>query len=90
MSPALALLPIVSKKTDLILTLVMTNSESWIVLLSVVSHTVISAIKMHQKIDAIFVDDGVAHYHIVYDDGDEEEVYRDEAIALLLAANGFD
>jgi len=42
------------------------------------------------KIDAIFVDGGVAHYHIVYDDGDEEEVYRDEAIALLLAANGFD
>ena len=28
--------------------------------------------------------------YIVYDDGDEEEVYRDEAIALLLAANGFD
>jgi hypothetical protein len=33
---------------------------------------------------------GVAHYHIVCDDGDEEEVNRDEAIALLLAANGFD
>ena len=43
-----------------------------------------------EVIDAIFVDGGVAHYHIVYDDGDEEEVYRDEAIALLLAANGFD
>ena len=54
MSPALALLPIVSKKTDLILTLVMTNSESWIVLLSVVSHTVISTKKTHQNIDVIF------------------------------------
>jgi len=42
------------------------------------------------EIDAIFVDGGVAHYHVVHDDGDEEEVYRDEAIALLLAANGFD
>jgi hypothetical protein len=44
------------------------------------------------EIDAVFVDGGVAHYHyhIVYDDGDEEGVYRDEAIALLLAANGFD
>ena len=26
---------------------------------------------------------------IVYGDGDEEEVYKDEAIVLLLAANGF-
>jgi hypothetical protein len=43
------------------------------------------------KIDAVFVDDGVAHYRIVYDDGGEEkEVYKDEAIQLLLAANGFD
>ena len=44
------------------------------------------------EIDAIFVDGGVAHYHVVYDDLDldEEEVYRDEAIALLLAVNGFD
>jgi hypothetical protein len=42
------------------------------------------------KINAVFVDDGVAHYHIVYDDGDEEEVYKDEAIELLLAVNGFD
>jgi hypothetical protein len=31
----------------------------------------------------------VAHYHIVYDDGDEEEEYKDEAMQLL-AANGFD
>ena len=53
MSPAL--LPIVSKKTDLILTLVMTNSESWIVLLLVFSHTVLSTTKMHQMhIDATF------------------------------------
>jgi hypothetical protein len=42
------------------------------------------------KIDAVFVDGGVAHYRIVYDDGDEEEVYKDEAIQLLLAENGFD
>ena len=27
---------------------------------------------------------------IVHDDGDEEEVYKDEATVLLLAANGFD
>ena len=31
------------------------------------------------KIDAVFVDDGVAHYHIVH---------KDEAIRLLIAANG--
>ena len=41
------------------------------------------------KIDTVFVDGGVAHYHIVYDDGDEEEAYKDEAIRLPLAANGF-
>ena len=31
-----------------------------------------------------------SHYHIVCDDGDEEEVHKDEAVVNLLAANGFD
>ena len=35
------------------------------------------------KIDAAFVDGGVAHYHVVYDDGDEEEVYKDEAFGFF-------
>jgi hypothetical protein len=43
-----------------------------------------------RKIKAVFFDDGAAHHHIVRGDGDEEEVYKDEAIRLLLAANGFD
>jgi hypothetical protein len=43
-----------------------------------------------ERADTAFVDDGggVAHYHIVYDDGDEEEVYNNEAIRLPRAANG--
>jgi hypothetical protein len=35
------------------------------------------------------LDGGVAHCHIACDDGDEEEVHKDEAIELPLAANGF-
>ena len=33
---------------------------------------------------------GGAHYHIVHEGGGEEEVHKDEAIGLLLAANGFE
>jgi hypothetical protein len=33
----------------------------------------------------------LVRFLFVYDDGDEEEeVYKDEAVQLLLAANGFD
>jgi hypothetical protein len=44
------------------------------------------------NVDTVFVDDGVAHCHVVHDDGDEEGAYKDEdeAIQLPLAANGFD
>ena len=45
---------------------------------------------MIEKLKQFFFDDGAAHHHIVRGDGDEEEVYKDEAIRLLLAANGFD